>query len=130
MCKRIQRKRSKGWRKPPNTVYVGRESKWGNPFKLMGDIIYYNAKHRRKVFSVWIIHEHTHHFEPKLRNARIVELYNIWINNSFPTEKGIAHCSFNYNDVKRELKGKDLMCWCKLDEPCHADILLRLANGS
>jgi len=30
--KRIQRKRVKGWRMPPNTVYVGRPSKWGNPF--------------------------------------------------------------------------------------------------
>jgi hypothetical protein len=31
--KRIQRKRTKGWRMPPNTVYVGRPTKWGNPFK-------------------------------------------------------------------------------------------------
>jgi len=29
---RIQRKRTKGWRMPPNTVYVGRGTKWGNPF--------------------------------------------------------------------------------------------------
>ncbi len=33
MPKRIQRKRSKGWRMPPNTVYVGRPTKWGNPWK-------------------------------------------------------------------------------------------------
>ena len=31
--KRIQRKRTKGWRMPPNTVYVGRGTKWGNPYK-------------------------------------------------------------------------------------------------
>ena|SRR3990167_462766 len=31
---RIQRQRKKGWRMPPNTVYVGRPSKWGNPFKV------------------------------------------------------------------------------------------------
>jgi hypothetical protein len=31
---RIQRKRSKGWRMPPNTIYVGRGSKWGNPFTV------------------------------------------------------------------------------------------------
>ena len=30
--KRIQRKREKGWRMPVNTVYVGRPTKWGNPF--------------------------------------------------------------------------------------------------
>lgn len=34
MLKRIQRKRTKGWRMPPNTVYVGRGSKWGNPFTV------------------------------------------------------------------------------------------------
>lgn len=27
-----------------------------------------------------------------------------------------------------ELRGKNLACWCKLDEPCHADVLLKLAN--
>lgn len=32
--KRIQRKRTRGWRMPPNTVYVGRPSKFGNPFKI------------------------------------------------------------------------------------------------
>ena len=30
--RRIQRSRAKGWRMPGNTVYVGRPSKWGNPF--------------------------------------------------------------------------------------------------
>lgn len=29
-----------------------------------------------------------------------------------------------------ELAGKDLACWCPLDKPCHADVLLRLANQS
>ncbi|MCJ7561240.1 DUF4326 domain-containing protein [Candidatus Bathyarchaeota archaeon] len=30
--KRIQRKRTKGWRMPENAIYVGRPSKWGNPY--------------------------------------------------------------------------------------------------
>lgn len=30
-------------------------------------------------------------------------------------------------DVAR-LRGKDLACWCPLDEPCHADVLLKYAN--
>jgi hypothetical protein len=34
---RIQRKRTKGWKMPPNTVYVGRGSQWGNPFKITPD---------------------------------------------------------------------------------------------
>jgi len=28
-----------------------------------------------------------------------------------------------------ELRGKNLACWCKLDEACHADVLLQLANA-
>ncbi len=32
-------------------------------------------------------------------------------------------------DVRRALAGRDLACWCPLDEPCHADVLLRVANA-
>ena len=32
------------------------------------------------------------------------------------------------DDVRRELRGKDLLCWCALDRPCHADVLLELAR--
>src|SRR5687767_9868386 len=28
----------------------------------------------------------------------------------------------------RELRGKDLICTCKLTDPCHADVLIELAN--
>jgi Domain of unknown function (DUF4326) len=37
---------------------------------------------------------------------------------------------FRAADVRRELAGRDLACWCPLDEPCHADVLLRVANES
>jgi hypothetical protein len=32
-------------------------------------------------------------------------------------------------DARRELKGRDLACWCSLEGPCHADVLLKVANG-
>ena len=32
-------------------------------------------------------------------------------------------------DVRRELRGRDLACWCPPDEPCHADVLIEIANG-
>ena len=32
-------------------------------------------------------------------------------------------------DDLRELRGKDLACWCPLDKPCHADVLLEIANA-
>jgi Domain of unknown function (DUF4326) len=35
---------------------------------------------------------------------------------------------FTAVDVRRELAGRDLACWCPLDGPCHADVLLRVAN--
>ena len=31
-------------------------------------------------------------------------------------------------DVRRELRGRDLACYCPRDEPCHADVLLDVAN--
>jgi hypothetical protein len=37
---------------------------------------------------------------------------------------------FTIEDVRRELKGMDLMCWCEPGAPCHADVLLEVANGS
>jgi len=33
------------------------------------------------------------------------------------------------DDVQRELVGRDLACYCPLDEPCHADVLLAVANA-
>ncbi len=31
-------------------------------------------------------------------------------------------------DAKRELRGRDLACYCPLGEPCHADVLIEVAN--
>lgn len=91
---RIQRKRTKGWRMPENTVYVGRPSKWGNPFTYNG--------HKLKGFAVeWY--------------AKIlVEAY--------------SKIPFITQNLQKELKGKNLACWCPLDKPCHADVLLKIAN--
>lgn len=86
--RRIQRKQVKGWRKPADAVYVGRSTKWGNPF--------HGA------------------FEPK----RAVELYKASHSLNHLRETGQIE----------KLRGKDLICWCPLDQPCHADVLLRLAN--
>ena len=36
---------------------------------------------------------------------------------------------YTIKDVKRELGGKNLACFCKPDAPCHADVLLEIANG-
>lgn len=107
--KRIQRKRTKGWRMPPNTVYVGRGSKWGNPF--LGDkAVYY--------FRQWLLSGHIY------RDQVDMLPIGLFYKNSRPS---IEDRRVLLRDL-HELKGKDLACWCPLDKPCHADVLLELAN--
>lgn len=111
---RIQRRRTAEWRMPENAVYVGRPSRWGNPFALgepCDDSLYRNALiggvplARRGVVE---------------DRAHAVELFRFWL---------MAKVPFTEADVRRELAGKDLACWCPLDQPCHADVLLELANS-
>jgi hypothetical protein len=54
--------------------------------------------------------------------ARVVELYR--------RDLVAGRLSFTEADVRRELAGRDLACWCPLDGPCHADVLLEAANRS
>jgi hypothetical protein len=32
------------------------------------------------------------------------------------------------HEIQTKLRGKNLACWCRLDMPCHADVLLTIAN--
>jgi hypothetical protein len=102
--RRIQLRRTKGWRLPEGAVVVSRPSRWGNPFKV-GDEI-----HRGPAWSgrEEIVRDRTH----------AVQLYRRWL---FTQERS--------RDMVPELRGKDLACWCPLDQPCHADVLLDLANA-
>ena len=117
--RRIQRKRTKGWRMPPNTVYVGRPSKWGNPF----------------VADDWRCHEGVWSLIPNRQLAKdlfreCLRKEGTW--SPIPTDRWpggkIPTVWTTVEDVRRELRGKNLACWCPLDEPCHADILLEIAN--
>jgi hypothetical protein len=33
------------------------------------------------------------------------------------------------SEIRLELRGVNLVCWCPLDQPCHADVLIKIANG-
>lgn len=103
--RRIQLSRKGGWTKPENTVVVSRPSKWGNPYKLGG-------------------------FVPGIGSlktmADVVEAYRQNI-ESILAEETPAGAILRL-DMEIKLKGKNLACWCPLDQPCHADVLLRLAN--
>lgn len=90
---RLQQKRVKGWRKPPNSVVVSRPSKWGNPFPI-------DADHDR---------------------AAVVRMYRAWITGPDPRASELR-------EQLKELRGRNLLCFCPVPGPCHADVLLELAN--
>ena len=103
---RIQRQRSKGWRIPEGAVYVGRPTEWGNPWHV-GD----------HALIEWPVHEADRTVrEVAITPALAVELYRF----NFAPEA---------DEIRAQLAGRDLACWCPLDQPCHADVLLELANG-
>jgi hypothetical protein len=103
--KRIQRKRAKGWRMPPNTVYVGRGSRWGNPFVLGRDGTAAECVRR----YAEMLTPYRHHGEGSGLDHFLLSVANI-------------------EDIQTSLRGKNLACWCPLGQPCHADVLLELAN--
>jgi hypothetical protein len=40
-----------------------------------------------------------------------------------------VHVADQHDEIRRDLRGKNLACYCKLSEPCHADVLLAIANA-
>lgn len=104
MPERIQLRRTKGWRKPEGAIVVSRPSKWGNPF-VVGQLI-----HRGLPFSGTDM--------VVVDRAHAVRLYRQWL---FSVEHS--------RDMHSALRGRDLACWCPLEQPCHADVLLELANA-
>ncbi len=130
---RIQLSRRKGWRMPPNTVKVCRPGKWGNPFRVMGknEYIFCDASHRRTILTPWVIWDH----EQDIRRnpatpAMAVELYRRWLTGEFNAGGIVRPCLYSAEDIRREFRGKNLACWCRPGDPCHADVLLELANAA
>lgn len=104
--KRIQMSRQRPWRaEHPDAVIVARPSKWGNPYKVGG---------RAVVEAAWNGTPRTV-FEYEITPALAVELYR-------------QRFAFDVDMIRAGLAGRDLACWCPLDQPCHADVLLELAN--
>ena len=99
---RIQLSRRKGWRMPPNTMKVDRTTKWGNPFVV--------GKHGTR--------------------AECVEYFGYMLNGYICLTEGDPDEQIAYRKMvirdRAELKGKNLACWCPLNAPCHADLLLQV----
>lgn len=104
---RVQRKRTKGWIMPENTVYVGRPTRWGNPITPES---YWAAGYSGSLSTA------LHH---------CIEGYRAWLVG----ERHWSHSSpMPAPPDLTPLRGKNLACWCSLDHPCHADVLLEIAN--
>jgi hypothetical protein len=89
--RRVQLRRTKGWRKPAGAVVVSRPSKWGNPYRV-GPMAPEEAIAR---------------YRDDLLAGRL---------------------RITVDDVRRELRGRDVACWCAPGRPCHGDVLLEVAN--
>jgi hypothetical protein len=101
--RRFQLRRTKGWKKPDGGVSVARPTRWGNPHEADPD--------RRRD------HEQA---------AELVALFRAGVFSADRTGKWKRYPPIE--EIPRLLRGHDLGCWCPLDMPCHADVLLEVAN--
>ncbi len=134
---RIRLSRQRGWRMPDNTVKVDRTTRWGNPFNMK------DSAHCWTALSVGC------KGDPAGRHEASVKLFRSWIEGGAAVryeECGIyvdaagqreavavsphlvAPLPPTLEEIRSAMAGKNLACWCKLDQPCHADVLLELAN--
>src|SRR5690349_1934419 len=102
MPTRIQQRRTKGWRKPESAVAVGRGTMWGNPWKV--------GVHGTR--------------------QEVVTYYGEWIVGIRPGPPGWPVNPARLRAALSQLHGRDLMCWCRSEDLCHGDLLLKLANDS
>ncbi len=130
MPQRIQRKRTKGWKMPQGAKYVGRPTVWGNPFVVGERYFIRTISHdcpsggaERAITAYlrcgepglrWV---ESQEFGVVADASMAVGLFRRW------------HTYHGYDDLAADhLRGQDLACWCPLDQPCHADVLLEIAN--
>jgi len=129
-------RRTKGWRKPEGTIVVARPSRWGNWYVVgtmrdlwpafngwqpTTDVVVYETRRHRWTGTCW------GGFDSKPQAAAFaVDLYRRALDAAYVGRDGPLNQEF----YLAGLAGHDLGCWCPLDQPCHADVLLDLANRS
>lgn len=97
---RVQLKRSAGWKMPANTLKVDRTTRWGNPFTPA------------ECGSV----------------ALAVASHGRWMRGEIAAPGGVEPPA--HEAIRSALAGRSLACWCPAGGPCHADLLLAIANGA
>jgi len=118
--RRIQRRRIAGWTAPLDPqgrrpVYVGRNTRWGSPWvAIEAERGWEVARDWR---GGWEIKPTTHPTREAAHKVA-VDLYRAWLEVNADLT----------NRARDGLAGRTLMCWCAEDAPCHADVLLDIAN--
>jgi hypothetical protein len=105
--RRVRLSRAKGWRMPANTVSVARPGGRGNPFA------HSNSAIAKRMFRVWLT--------GAARSSALLDC-RVVLRDLATRRRAIL-------DTIEDLRGLNLACWCALDHPCHADVLLEIANG-
>lgn len=128
---RIQRRRTRGWRMPTGAVYVGRPTRWGNPF--------HTTDWRASFRAVGLVGRG----DRAGMHAAAVELYRLWLvaerrpadpddDDFWQREVWTVRPPIlppTHAEIRTHLAGRDLVCWCPLDVPCDGDVLRALARG-
>lgn len=119
---RIQLRRTKGWRKPPNTVVVARPTMWGNPYRVGG--LRPPWANQYSTGNIETVEEAVAHFRAYCGFCFVP------VDPKSGPHRGIYVAGLHTlrAHAMKHLRGKNLACWCPLDQPCHADVLLELAN--
>ena len=104
---RVQLSRKKGWKLPPDTVSVARPGRWGNPFSVVPDAPPGSPVGERYIAMPTVV--------------EAVAAFRHWVLET-PAGQRLAQ------EARLALRGKNLACWCPLDGPCHAEVLLDIAN--
>lgn len=119
---RIQRSRAKGSRMPEGAVYVGRGSPWGNPWTW------------RRIgpggpWEVWNLSRERRECLKRTAEAARDQCIAYYRAACTPPHRALSgSLDFDPRDISR-LRGKALACWCALTHPCHATVLLEIANA-
>ncbi len=115
MADRIQRRRTKGWRMPEGAVCVDRSTPWGNRFLIDGPDLKGN----------WWVYDGRYDDAPERHLTRTQAAQDACDRY----EVALRCDGALLEQARHALRGKVLVCWCRLDQPCHADVLLELANA-
>lgn len=124
---RIQRKRTKGFRLPPDAVYVGRPTKWGNPYSVGGGVVITADRGCDRGLTAELDGRLGITADQAVAGFR--DLMDLRLTLPPYDDDWSEDYHGKWTADVRGLGGKDLACWCDLSVPCHADVLLELANG-